>query len=205
MASAPMAREPFPLATAVVLLADHAGYGMDAKEIDDVVDAVIAHDTGAIVYELGDYLTKFATQHLGYVPPVTPNPAGPVRMFAGPRTEEFTNAAAKAWLADNRGAVKKESQRFIVKKVLHNAPEVLSGLAGEPVPVGIDEERLAKIISVLRTAIPILTAVSAFVPYLIPVVIVLKMIVARYDSNHPVGSVHAVGAPGDVGLDLADL
>jgi hypothetical protein len=168
-------------------------------EVDEVFDIVTealkeSRDPWAIAYEFGDALVKVAGPRRKVQPAII--------ALGTQRVETYTTAQSKQYLADYRGVVREGSERLIVRKLLKNAPEVLDGLAGKPQAVAIDPERLAKIIGIVKKVIPILTAVSAFVPYLIPVVIVLKLLVARYDANHPTdGS----AATSDRGLDLADL
>ena len=61
-------RRPAFVAVREERLADLAGYGMDAKELDDVVAYIVSGNAGGIVYESGDALMKFAVAHLGFVP-----------------------------------------------------------------------------------------------------------------------------------------
>lgn len=126
-------------------------------------------------------------------------PVPVITTMAAVHIDTMTRPEALQWLADNRANIRRGGDAILVKKIFRNYPEVPAMLTGEAVTTAIDPERLARIIDIMRWAVPVLTAVSAFVPYLIPVVIVFKFIIARYDANHPTAS----GA--DIGLELSDL
>jgi hypothetical protein len=53
-------------------VADLAGYGMEANELDDVVTYIVSGNAGGIVYEVGDAMEKFAVKYMGFMPPVNP-------------------------------------------------------------------------------------------------------------------------------------
>ena len=75
LVAAVKAKDVAAIRVAVQNLANDFGYGMDAKELDDVVQYVLAGNAGGIVYESGDALMKFAVAHMGFVP-VAPLPDG---------------------------------------------------------------------------------------------------------------------------------
>ncbi|CAN5418819.1 hypothetical protein BH11PLA2_BH11PLA2_32530 [soil metagenome] len=192
------AGNPKAIEDAAKLLVSFIGpdLGDEVDEVFDIVHELLkeTRDPWAIAYEFGDALVKVAGPRRKVKPEIV--------ALGTQRVETFTAAQSKTYLAEHRATVREGSQRLIVRRLLRNAPEVLDGLAGKPQAVALDPERLAKIISIVKTVIPILTAVSAFVPFLIPVVVVLKLIVARYDASHPSdGS----AATSDRGLDLADF
>ena len=199
---------------AVVLVADHAGFAMDAKEIDDVVDAVLAQDTGAIVYEVGDYLTKFATQHLGYLPKVPVNPVGPIRMMAAPGeildVRTMTSAQSRDWLSRNREKVKEGANLRVVKKILERrCPEAIPLLSGEMTAgevSALSPEQVKKIIDALRTVSKLLTwgsiIAGPYAPLVLIVANAINLIIARYDALHPTTG---ETASGDHGLGLEDF
>lgn len=180
-----------------VKIATYFGFAADAKEIDDIVAELLEGDWGGVLVELADEL-KLIGERFRKTPPA---PSIAV-LAAPPHISTMTRAQSQQYLADNRASVREGAKRPLVKFLLRKAPEALERLEGKPSPAAIDPERLAKIIGVIKFAIPILTAASAMVPYLIPVVVVLKLIVAWYDANHP-----ATGAVvnGDRGLSLDDF
>lgn len=174
-------------------------------QLNELAKAIKAGEIAAIVSESCD-VAKLVAEKFRKQPVIT--------TMATPHIDTMTRAEALQWLADNRANIRRGGDAILVKKIFRNYPEVPAFLKGtmQVLPgighysdlttgesVAIDPDRLARIIEIMRWAVPVLTAVSAFVPYLIPVVIVFKFIIARYDANHPTAS----GA--DIGLELGDL
>lgn len=181
----------------ITKIADELGdvaeaFGLSGADVqlNELAKAIQSGEVAAIVSEACD-VVKLAAEKFRKQPVIT--------TMAAPHIDTMTRGEALQWLADNRANIRKGGDAILVKKIFRNYPEVPAMLKGEVVTTAIDPERLARIIEIMRWAVPVLTAVSAFVPYLIPVVIVFKFIIARYDANHPTAS----GA--DIGLELGDL
>ena len=153
-------------------------------EIKDLSIAITGGDWAHIGSEACDLLKLVFDQFITQ-PPMVSGDAPP------PHIKDMDTVQARAWLADRRGQVRDGAKRPIVRLLCRNAPELLDALEGKMSKtdaVSMSPETLDRIIRVIDAAIPILTAVSAFVPYLIPVVIALKFISARYHTNHPQGN-----------------
>lgn len=183
----------------VVALAAKAGYAMDAKEINEVVDAVIKKDTAEIVYQVGDYAMKFSVQHLGYKPLVPQDINEPlIRMMAPVKTRKD----AKVFLKTNRAEAIKGLDAIFVRRVVANHPEVARIVKGEMTSgevAGLSDEQKAKIIDALRIVAKVATVVGVMYPPALILAQVLNLIIAFYDANHPVNGEE------DVGLSLEDL
>ncbi len=184
---------------AAVKVATDLNFGADAEEINDIVAEVLAHDTAGIIYELGDGLMKFSVNHLGYEPK-------PHLALGAFDARTATTEQAKTWWSQNDQLVREGSKSRIVRFRFKRHPELLAlldGSADQKTINAISPETLDRIITFIKASIPILTAVSAFVPYLIPVVVILKLIVARYEANHPI--IAGQAPSDDFGLSLNDL
>ena len=195
------AKDAAKIRASAVKIASGFGYSMEAKEVDDVVAEVMRKDWAGVVYEAGDMAMKFAVAHMGYIVPTQP-----IVVKASPHIDTFTGEQARAWLADNRGPVKQAGRDIVTRFRLRNAPEVLKLMRGEATAAdltAIDPDRLETIIGICRAAIPLLKLAGAFFPPCTIAAIVLQMIVAWYDANHPV-TADAVNAA-DKGLSLGDL
>jgi len=99
---------------------------------------------------------------------------------------EMTAAECATWFADNKAAVRKAAGYAFTQWALRKLPEVRDALTGDANAVAkmkaLDPEQ---VITWLNRAILILTLASAFYPPLLVIVTVLKLILARYESNHP--------------------
>jgi hypothetical protein len=88
-----MAKDVDTLRSLVRKVADLAGYGMEANELDDVVTYIVSGNAGGIVYEIGDAMEKFAVKYMGFVPPAAPTD-GAIRVMV-----EHPHPAPKAVMA----------------------------------------------------------------------------------------------------------
>lgn len=202
-----------------VELLNTVGLPQVAAQLSENVTAIKSGDWKQIFDAAGDTLKLIAQIVTDMLPPVfygdVANPAPSAErftaladklesttladqpVFAAPADLNMARPLARKWLADHRGNVRDGSKSRVVKFLLRNAPEVQSALEGTTsATTGLDPARVEQIINILRTAVAVLTPMAAFVPWLMPVVVVLKLIIAYYDSNHPTA---------DVGLSLEDV
>lgn len=189
--------DPKAIMDAATKIAGFLGFDAEAKEVIDIVKEVIENDWAGAVYELGDALMKFTADH---------RKAPTISIAAAPPAiAEYTRQMSQNYYADNRGPIRKESKRLLIRFWLRDAPEILDKLQGKKGvdAKAIDPERLANIIDILRTASKVLTLFSAAFPAILPIVAVLKLIVAWYDANHPADGSAVVN--GDRGLSVEDL
>lgn len=189
----------------IAKIAADQGFPVEAKEIDELITELIALDAGGILYQMADVQKLVATKYLGYVPPLSIQPAPSIVPMRQHYTE-MSGVECRQWLADNRANVREAGRHLMVRWLLRGVPELTRLMAGEMTAAelaAIDPDRLAQIINVFRVAIPILTVAGAFFPPCLIAAVVLKMIVAWYDANHPTAA--DAGNDADKGLSLADL
>lgn len=158
----------------------------EAAEVFDIVREAMkdTRDPYAILFELGDAMTKFAG----------PRRQGIVSIAARKRIDDFTAADSDRWWSENKTRVRSESQTRIAKFALRRLPEIQSALAGEMPLASIKALDPEQVVKWLNRAIILLTAAAVVYPPLGAVVVVLRLILVRYESKHP-----------DVGLSIEAL
>lgn len=124
------------------------------------------------------------------VPPVI------VGTMARKPINELTLAEREQWAADNKGQIRVGAETWYCRKALRKLPEVQAALEGKMTTAELDTLALDpdQVVKWLNRAILLLTAGSVFYPPLGAVVVILKMILARYETNNP-----------DIGLPLSVL
>jgi hypothetical protein len=152
----------------------------EQKEIMDVVREAVKdqRNWNIIIREIGDAMVKYAEQRL------PAKDGGTIRVGDRKHISELTAAEAMAWWEKNKSAVRTESQTRVAKFAMRKLPELQAGIEGK-----LSADQLMKldpdnVIKWLNRAIIILTVASAVYPPLSVVVIALKLILARYESNN---------------------
>ncbi len=172
-------------------LAGSVGFSADAKEIDEIVAELIEADWGGVLVELADEL-KLIGERFRKSPLPTPT----ITTMARKPIEEMIAEDCAVWMSDNKANVRKGAGTGMCRFALRRMPEVQAALEGKMTTAQLETLALDpdKVVTWLNRAIIILTAASIFYPPLGAVVVVLKLILARFESNNP-----------DVGLPLTAL
>lgn len=172
-------------------LAGSFNFGADAKEIDDIVTELMEADWGGVLVEVADELKLIGNRFRK-----TPLPVPVITTMARKNIKDMTAADCETWLADNKANVRKGANSGVCRFALRRMPDVQSALEGKMTTAQLETMALDpdKVVTWLNRAIIILTAASIFYPPLGAVVVVLKLILARFESNNP-----------DVGLPLTAL
>jgi len=125
-----------------------------------------------------------------------PEPVPVITTMARKPIEEMTAEDCAVWMSDNKANVRKGAGTGMCRFALRRMPEVQAALEGKMTTAQLETLALDpdKVVTWLNRAIIILTAASIFYPPLGAVVVVLKLILARFESNNP-----------DVGLPLTAL
>jgi hypothetical protein len=152
----------------------------EQKEIFDIVREALKDDRDlyAILYELGDALVKFAE------PRRKVKENGTIRVGDRKHISELTAAEASAWWEKNKSAVRTESQTRVAKFAMRKLPELQAGIEGKLSADELMKLNPDEVIKWLNRAIIVLTVASVVYPPLSVVVIALKLILARYESNN---------------------
>ncbi len=109
--------------------------------------------------------------------------------------KDMTTAECQKWFDDHKGSIREEAKSWMGHRVLsRRCPEILATLDGTATVAAVTALTPEQIIKGLNTAILILTFASAVYPPLAILVTILKIVLAKYTSDHP-----------DVGLSLVDL
>jgi hypothetical protein len=167
------------------------GYGADAKELDDVVKEIEEGDWGGAMVELGELLILEGNRFRK-----TPLDGPKITTMARKNIKDMTAADCETWLADNKANIRKGADSAVCRFATRKMPDVQQALEGKMTTAQLETMALDpdKVVAWLNRAIIVLTAASIFYPPLGAVVVVLKLILARYESNNP-----------DVGLPLTAL
>lgn len=172
-------------------LAGSLGFAGDAKEIDDIVTELMEADWGGVLVEVADELKLIGNRFRK-----TPLPVPVITTMARKNIKDMTAADCETWLADNKANVRKGANSGVCRFALRRMPDVQDALEGKMTTAQLETMALDpdKVVTWLNRAIIILTAASIFYPPLGAVVVALKLILARFESNNP-----------DVGLPLTAL
>lgn len=210
---AAQAKDAAAIRAAVTTIAQHAGFEMEADEIDDIVEEVLQRDTKGIVYESCDATMKFLVKHGGYVPK-TPATGDGFQITEADEildTRTMTAAQSLEWLGRRREQVKEGCKLRIVRRVIKNrSPELYAILTGEMSAEGLSNltpEQIKRIVDVMRTVSKILTYGSILAGPYAPLVLIvanaINLLIARYDALHPTEA--GVEVNSDRGLDFSDF
>lgn len=172
-------------------LAGSLGFAGDAKEIDDIVTELMEADWGGVLVEVADELKLIGNRFRK-----TPLPVPVITTMARKNIKDMTAADCETWLADNKANVRKGANSGVCRFALRRMPDVQDALEGKMTTAQLETMALDpdKVVTWLNRAIIVLTAASIFYPPLGAVVVALKLILARFESNNP-----------DVGLPLTAL
>lgn len=172
-------------------LAGAVGFAADAKEIDDIVTEIIEADWGGVLVEFADELKLIGNRFRK-----SPLPVPVITTMARKNIKDMTAAECETWLADNKANIRKGAASGVCRFAMRKMPDVQAALEGKMTTAQLETMALDpdKVVTWLNRAIIILTAASIFYPPLGAVVVVLKLILARFESNNP-----------DVGLPLTAL
>lgn len=109
---------------------------------------------------------------------------------------DMTLAEREQWYADNKAQIRDGAGTWLCRRALRHLPEVQAALEGKMTAAELDAMALDpdQVVKWLNRAIMVLTAASIFYPPLGAVVVVLKLILARFETNNP-----------DIGLPLSIL
>jgi len=145
------------------------------------------------VYQFGDALMKFAGPK---ATPPYPSPSPVITTMARKNIKDMTAADCERWLADNKANVRSGADSWACRKALRRLPDVQNALEGKMTTAQLETMALDpdKVVTWLNRAIMVLPVASMFYPPLGAVVVVLKLILARFESSNP-----------DVGLPLTAL
>ncbi len=162
-----------------------------AVQLNELAAAIKSGSIVNILVEGADVLKLVANDFAANPPP--PIPGDVIRMMASADFEarkpiaEMTAAECSQWFKDNTASVRTAAGYSFTKWVLRRLPEVRDSLTGDAMAVAkVQAMDPDTVIKWLNRAILVLTAASAFYPPLLVIVTVLKMVLARYESNNPV-------------------
>ena len=187
------AKDAAAIRAAVTTIASHAGYAMEAGEVDDIVAELMAKDWKGVIYETCDAVMKFLVKHGGYVPGAA-IVEGQFQIAERKAIRDMTPEECRTWYADNKGGVRTAANSGAGKYALRNLPQILSALDGT---MSVAEAKALdpdQVVKWLNRAIFLLTVASIIYPACGLLVTALKLILARYETGHP-----------DVGLSMADF
>lgn len=185
--------DPKAIRDAAKMIAGFMNFKEEAEEVDEIIAEILTKDFYGAAYQLGDALMKFAGPKAS---PPYPAPSPVITTMARKNIKDMTAADCETWLADNKANVRNGADTWFCRRVLRKLPEVQSALEGKMTTAQLETMALDpdQVVKWLNRAIMLLTLVSIAYPPLGAVVVVLKLILARFESNNP-----------DVGLPLTAL